>query len=203
MLRIPLIGILGFVVLYIYSTTLYPGGSQADPNALGFDWIHNYWCNLTNELGMNGQPNPARPFAIAAMTLLCTSLWVFFIQFAQTFAKSKTWRVLIQIGGTLSMISAIFIFTAYHDVMTTLSSIFGLFVVIGIIREIYQSNLVAYKVSGVFCIALLGLNNYIYYTEHFLHTLPLLQKFTFAVVLTWIVGLNEEVARLHKENMSN
>ena len=190
---IPVIGIVIFVGLYIFSSTLYPGGSQANLNSEGFDWINNYWCNLMNEKGMNGQPNPAKPYSIIAMIILCLSLMFFFIQFAQIYSKSKIWKRIIKTSGIISMSFAILIFTKYHDLMTTLSSIFGLFVVIGIIREIYKSKLSIYKITGVICILILGLNNYIYYTQQFIEVLPLLQKITFAIVLLWISGLNFEI----------
>ena len=190
---IPVIGIVIFVGLYIFSSTLYPGGSQANLNSEGFDWINNYWCNLMNEKGMNGQPNPAKPYSIIAMIILCLSLMFFFIQFAQIYSKSKIWKRIIKTSGIISMSFAILIFTKYHDLMTTLSSIFGLFVVIGIIREIYKSKLSIYKITGVICILILGLNNYIYYTQQFIEVLPLLQKITFAIVLLWIIGLNFEM----------
>ena len=190
---IPVIGIVIFVGLYIFSSTLYPGGSQANLNSEGFDWINNYWCNLMNEKGMNGQPNPAKPYSIIAMIILCLSLMFFFIQFAQIYSKSKIWKRIIKTSGIISMSFAILIFTKYHDLMTTLSSIFGLFVVIGIIREVYKSKLSIYKITGVICILILGLNNYIYYTQQFIEVLPLLQKITFAIVLLWIIGLNFEI----------
>ena len=190
---IPVIGIVIFVGLYIFSSTLYPGGSQANLNSEGFDWVNNYWCNLMNEKGMNGQPNPAKPYSIIAMIILCLSLMFFFIQFAQIYSKSKIWKRIIKTSGIISMSFAILIFTKYHDLMTTLSSIFGLFVVIGIIREIYKSKLSIYKITGVICILILGLNNYIYYTQQFIEVLPLLQKITFAIVLLWIIGLNFEI----------
>jgi hypothetical protein len=63
----------------MYASMLYPGGSQADLQSVGYDWIHNYWCNLMNDQAMNGQSNPAKPFAVVAMVILCLSLLVFFI----------------------------------------------------------------------------------------------------------------------------
>lgn len=192
---IPFIGILSFVVLYIYAATLYPGGSQANINSEGFSWVHNYWCNLLNETGMNGQPNKAQPVALTAMLLLCFSLAVFFIQFAKIYASSLTWKRIIQINGVLSMVFAALIFSPYHDLMTLLSSLFGVFVVIGILKGIYTSKQRIYQISGIICLLFLALNNYIYYTQHFLEALPLLQKITFTIVLLWILALNTTLKR--------
>jgi len=192
---LPTIGIFIFVGLYVYSANLYPGGSQANPNSVGFDWINNYWCNLMNENGMNGQKNLARTYAITAMVILCASLVLFFVQFAQKFAQYRFWKLAIKIFGILTMVFAILIFTKYHDLMTTISSIFGVFVVIGIIWEVYKSNLNLFKIGGIFCVILLGLNNYIYYSGNAIDYLPLIQKITFAIVLIWIVGLNYKLTK--------
>ncbi len=192
---IPPLGIMLFIGLYVYSSTLYPGGSQADSYSPGFDWINNYWCNLMNKEGMNGITNPARPFAILAMVILCFSLTIFFIQFARNYARTPFWKRMIFINGILSMLFAVLIFTRFHDVMTIISSCFGLFVVIGIIWELYKGQLTVYKISGLCCILLLIANNFIYYSGNFIEGLPLLQKITFAIVLLWIVGLNRELSK--------
>lgn len=187
---LPTFGIFTFIGLYIYAANLYPGGSQVDLNSVRFDWINNYWCNLMNENGMNGLQNNARPTAISAMIILCGSLLVFFFQFTQHYEKNGIWKAIIRTLGTLSMISAVLIFTKLHDIMTTISSILGVLVVVGIVRAIYKSNLTFYKISGIVCILLLAFNNYVYYSENYIEYLPLIQKITFVLVLVWIVGLN-------------
>ena len=198
---LPIIGIALFWSLYFYAATLYPGGSQADSNSVGYDWINNYWCNLLNTHATNGLPNPARPFAIMAMLILCLSLFFFFIQFAKTVSHHKIWKIAILYSGGISMFFAMLLFTPYHDLMTTLSSIFGVFAVLGIIIEIYKSELLFYKVSGVFCIILLGINNFIYYSEMGIGYLPLLQKITLGVVLAWVSGLSLESIKSKPKNL--
>ena len=195
----PIVGILIFTGLYVFSSLLYPGGSQVDLDAEGFDWVNNYWCNLTNKKGMNGQLNPARPYAILAMTILCFSLIFFFIQFANAYCKNRKWKSIIKMTGVISMSFALFVFTKYHDVITMLSSFFGLFTVIGIIREVYLSKMVRYKYFGVLCIVLLVINNCIYYSKYFIEVLPLLQKVTFVIVLIWIGALN---VKMRKSNLA-
>jgi hypothetical protein len=139
---------------------------------------------------MNGIANPARPIAITAMVILCLSILRFFFQCANTLAMNKTWRLIIRVFGSLSMIAAILIFTSYHDSMTIISSAFGLIVVVGISWAVYKSKLTFFKISGVVSILLMALNNYIYYTQNGIEYLPIIQKFTFAIVLVWIIGLS-------------
>lgn len=195
---LPTICIFVFAVLYYYSSTLYPGGSQADLTSPGFDWNHNYWSDLMNETGRNEQPNPAEPYAITAMVLLCIGFMIFFIQFAARFSDHRIWRYLIQISGTLTMICAILTFTEYHATMIALSSFFGLFLLVGLIREIYKSNMTLMKAGGILCVLLIIINNYIYFSRNFVEILPLLQKITFAIVLIWIIGLNLELVKQNR-----
>ncbi len=192
-------GILIFGALYFYSSTLYPGGSQANINSVGFDWVHNYWCDLMNENGMNEEPNPASPVAVTAMMVLCISLMTLFIRFAGNFANHPIWKKVIMICGTIAMLCAILVFTRFHSVMIALASLFGLFTLVGIIIEVYSSRLKALKIGGLFCILLLGVNNYIYYSRLWVDILPLLQKITFAIVLLWLIGINYSL-KLKRQN---
>ncbi|NNL15069.1 MAG: hypothetical protein HKO81_00325 [Flavobacteriaceae bacterium] len=187
---LPTIGILIFIGLYIYSASLYPGGSQADINSVGFDWMNNYWCNLMSEKSMNGQENPASPVALFAMVILCSSMTVFFFQFANYFAKSRNWKMTIKIAGTLSMLSAVFIFTRFHDVMTTILSICGVIGIIGIIRALHKNKMTFFKVSGIISMSLVGLINLFYYNENLIKYLPVVQMVAFILILAWTVGLN-------------
>ncbi len=194
-------GILCFVLLYIVSAALYPGGSQANINSEGFDWTHNYWCNLLSETAINGEVNPAEPFAISALFILCISLLIFFVQFAIRYSRSIFWKSLIQISAVLSMLFACLIFGKQHDIMTVLSSIFGLFLLIGIIRELHENKLHKFLITAIFCILILALNNYIYYTKQYLEFLPILQKISFAIVLAWVLTLNQHATKEEKQEL--
>jgi len=93
------------------------------------------------------------------------------------------------------MFFAAMIFTKFHDLMTIISSFFGVFVVLGIIKEIFESKLIIYKSTGAICLLLLGINNLIYYSSWLIEWLPLIQKITLLMVLGWIVGLNFELRK--------
>ena len=187
---LPTIGILIFVGIYFYSTTFYPGGSQADPDSIGFQWRKNHWCNLLAEKSMNGFENPARPIALTGLVILCASFTMFFFQFADYFEKDKRWNLAIKISGTLAMSSAIFIFTTLHDVMTTVLSLSGIVVIIGMIRALHKNNLSVYKVIGIISIATIALNNFFYYNEYLTEYSPLIQKAGFILILSWTIALN-------------
>jgi len=126
------------------------------------------------------------------------SLLVFFYMFSETLSTNQIWKKVIQISGTISLIFASLLFTKLHDFVTTLSSIIGLFALIGIILGVAKSNLILYKITGIASMILLLINNYIYYTRQFIYSLPLIQKFTFLIILLWIVGLNYKMIQIKK-----
>ena len=187
---LPTIGILLFIGIYIYASKLYPGGSQADLNSVGFDWSNNYWCNLMLENGLNGIKNKARPVAITGIIILCISMIIFFFQFANHFEKHRIWKMTIKISGALAILSAPFIFSEYHDIMTTVLSISGTVVIIGMIRALHNNQLTFLKVMGIFCILIIALNNFFYYNENLIQYGPLIQKGAFFLILSWTIGLN-------------
>ncbi|NNF32427.1 MAG: hypothetical protein HKO81_05095 [Flavobacteriaceae bacterium] len=192
---LPTFGILIFMGLYIYSTNLYPGGSQADINSIGYDWSNNFWCNLMSVKGMNGHENPARPVSLIAMVILCSSMTLFFFQFANYFVKNRYWKLTIKIAGTLAMLSAVFIFTRFHDVMTTILSVCGVIGIIGIIRALHINKMTFFKISGIICMTLVGVINLFYYDENLIKYLPLIQIAGFILILAWTVGLNLKMKR--------
>jgi len=192
---LPTLGILIFLGLYVYSTTLYPGGSQADINSLGYDWRNNFWCNLMSANAINGLENPARPVSLFAMVILCSSMTLFFFQFANYFEKNRNWKMTIKIAGSIAMLSAVFIFTRFHDVMTTILSICGVIGIIGIIRALHKNKMTFFKISGVISMALVGIINLFYYTEDLIRYLPIIQVSAFILILAWTVGLNFKMKR--------
>lgn len=197
---LPTFGILIFVLLYIYAAAIYPGGSPSDPNSVGFDWFNNLWCNLMEEKAINGQDNPARPVSLFAIVLLGLSMTIFFFQFAKYFEKHKIWKRVIVITGVLSMLSAAFIFTSYHDIMTTVLSLSGLIGISSILRALYKNKMTFFIIYGIICVVLIGLNNLFYYNQNFGDYLAVVQQLDFVAVLTWTVGLNLKM--LNKKALS-
>ncbi|MCB9659464.1 MAG: hypothetical protein H6726_17600 [Sandaracinaceae bacterium] len=48
------LGVTAFVALTGASAASYSGGSGADPNAPGYSWVHNYWCDLYRDRALDG-----------------------------------------------------------------------------------------------------------------------------------------------------
>lgn len=194
----PLMGIGAFIQLYLVATLLYPGGSQANPQSIGFSWLHNYWCNLFNVEAINGQLNPARPVALLAMLILCVSLAMLWYILPNLFAFNRISSKIIQGTGLLSMLLAGLIFTPYHDLFINLAGLLGLITLLYTFSGLYQGQYKNLFWLGCSCLALMGLNNYIYYTRDQLYWLPSLQKLTFALFLSWVSLLNWEVYKKQK-----
>ena len=184
---IPIFGSLLFIVLYITAAFLYPGGSLSDKTTVGYNWTKNYWCNLLNDKAINGQVNTAKPVAVVAMLILCTSVSVFWIIFPASVQLKKYHRLIIQIAGILSMVTAFLLLTNIdHDLSINISSSFGFIAMLGTLSALYQLKWIRLFVFGLFNLLLIGLNNYIYHMSGDLTYLAIVQKFTFLSFLLWI-----------------
>ena len=183
---IPPIGFVLYFVLFLIAASQYAGGHVADVDFVGFSWLHNYWCDLSSPLAINGQTNEGRPYAIVAMVIACLCLALFYYLFSIHFHLSKFWKRGIPLLGLPSSICAILIFTPFHNSMLLLALVFGLLPVIGIARHIFKGDLVLFKKSGQLLLVLIAANIFIYYTRIGLIALPLLQKFTFIIVLGYV-----------------
>lgn len=67
------------VLLLALAIASYPGGSERDPRALGFDAWNNYLCDLLREVAIGGRPNPASALARASMLVFVAGLVPFFL----------------------------------------------------------------------------------------------------------------------------
>ena len=190
----PFIGSFLFVILYVIAAFLYPGGSGADKTAIGYNWTNNYWCNLLSEKAINGQANTARPVAVIAMFILCLSLSTFWILFPVVTQLKKYHKLLIQVAGTLCMLTSFLLLTGIdHDLAVNTSSAFGLIAMTGTLIALYQLKCPSERPSragkwlfviGLFDLLLVALNNYLYHSNEMTY-LPIVQKFSFLSFLVW------------------
>ncbi|MBO0938524.1 hypothetical protein J2I47_18375 [Fibrella sp. HMF5335] len=190
---VPLLGIGLFLGLYGWATVLYPGGSNAHPTAVGFNWLTNYWCDLTGEIAKNGQANPAAPVATVAMLVLCVSLAVFWLTLPRLFTQPRQLRTLMQYPGVTAMLVAPFVASAYHDAAINLTGILALPPFLLTLLGLYQGRYVKLLAVGGICLLLVLLNNVIYHLPWHLNWLPVVQKFTFLAVLGWISAISWRV----------
>jgi hypothetical protein len=184
---IPLLGIPLFVLLYVWASFNYPGGSQADAQSTGFSWVNNYWCNLLNATAINGQTNHAQPIAMTGMVVLCISLAVFWYLFPMI-SLSKTLSVRItQFTGVAAMGTALLLNSSIdHDLITNLASLMGLGAVVGTLIGLWRLQWSVLFWFGTMNLLLVLLNNFLYYNAELISYLPLVQKISFAAFLVWL-----------------
>ena len=189
----PTLGICLFGILYGMAACQYPGGSNFDKTATEFSWQHNYWCDFLGNTGKNGAINHARPIALLAMVVLGSSLSIFWFLLPSLYSTQNRYVQLSRWAGMLSMVIILFIGTPYHDLVMNIAGGVGLIALVATFVVLYQSRLFTLISFGLFCIVLIGLNNYIYYSDQYILYLPVIQKITFMFFLLWIVLINRKL----------
>jgi len=189
----PVLGIGLFIVLYLISAYLYPGGSNADKTSVGYNWADNYWCDLLSHYAKNGELNDSRVVAMSAMVILCASLSLFWYYLPQFFHISRAGGAVIRYTGISSMVLALFIFTNYHDLVIYSSVVLGIIALLGTFRALYLKKEYKLVGGGIICLFLIGINNYIYTTGNYIDTLPIMQKAAFFAFLLWVVIVDVQI----------
>jgi len=181
-------GIIISSLLLLVSSLKYPGGSQYDKFANGFDWKHNYICNLFDEFAIKGDYNASRYWAIAGTFFFCVSFAFFFVRFSKKLV-SKSAASIIKYCGVSAMIAAFLIVTPYHNTMIILSSTLALISMFYITFYVFKSGLYYLKLLSIICLLISYFCNYIYYTKHYLEFLPIVQKLALGITVIWMLGL--------------
>jgi hypothetical protein len=196
----PLFGALLFICLYFAATLFYPGGSQVDKKSEGFSWVNNYWCNLLNENAIDGRHNAAKPIAMAAMFVLCLTLAIFWYIFPKHADLKKSVQITIQISGALAMTIGMFLFTDLHDTIVNIASLCGIVATVGTFIGLRKLKWPKLFWLGIFNLALVALNNILYYGGGLKLYLPVVQKITFLFFLLWICFITINLYRRQIKN---
>ncbi len=198
---LPAVGCVLFIILYVIAAVLYPGGSESDKTAIGYNWTKNYWCNLLYGRSINGEINTGKPVAITAMIILCISLSAFWILFPAITPLKKLHRSIIQISGMLSMITAfLLLINIDHDIAVNTSSSFGFIAMIGTIMGLNKLNWKGLFLFGLVNVLLIGLNNYLYHSGRMTY-LPIVQKISFLSFLIWFCLVDLKLFKLTQQNI--
>lgn len=184
-----LIGIILSLVLLYLATLHYPGGSQADKNSVGYDWLNNYLSNLFSPKAVNGAENTARIWADLGMLFFCSSLLIFYIDFSAKIPDKGAQRI-IKYCGIGSMVFAFLAVTPYHDEAVRLSCILSMLAIFYVTVFVLKSRLIGFKVLSVLVLVFLYGGAYVYFSGNGLQILPILQKVTFGLSIIWVLGLS-------------
>lgn len=183
-----LLGIIISLLLLLIAARHYPGGSQYDQHSAGYDWKNNYLSNLFSEKAVNGSDNSSRPWAVAGMLFLCASFALFFMEFSRKISAKAPAKI-IGYCGAGAMLFAFLAVTPYHDSVLTVASTLALISMFYITVFVFKSKLHLLKLLSVACLLALYGCNYIYYTRSHVEFLPLAQKISLAITITWILSL--------------
>ena len=187
------VGLIAFVALYIYASTLYDGGSKVDPHRKSWDWINNFWCDLIWPTTLQDEPNRASKWGITANFVLCFSFIFFFWAFALAYPPSRSWYLVIGISGTIAMICTMLIFTKVHDAIMGVIILSAIPAVAGGIYGLISTEQQLALYWGAAALILVLINIYIFYTDHGERYLPFVQKIAFVAVIGWAFFINTSI----------
>lgn len=180
--------ILVSLALLLTATRLYPGGSDFDQNSTGFRWTENYLSNLFRDQAINGMANPARPWAVAGMAFLSFSIGLFYLQYAKLI-PSKHGALVVRFAGVMAMVATALVTTRYHDQAVQVSATLGLLSMFYITVYLFRSNLRWLRILSLVTLVFAYVSCFIYFTSTRLDLLPMMQKVTLLLKITWVLCL--------------
>jgi hypothetical protein len=176
---IPLLGVFVSIVLLVLAAARYPGG---------YDWIDQSVSSLFQPNALNGAPNTARSLGALAVLVFCASIAIIFNTIA-TSCPSPFHRKTIQIAGIGSMVYTALVVTPMHDLLVGVALIFFVTAMVTIFHSLYRERRLAMLCAGVTCLALTLSNATMYYGDLFYGFLPIVQKVSLALWVSWLFGL--------------
>lgn len=185
--HLPPLGIGLFIVLYIYSAGNYPGGSVVDSESIGYDWFHNYWCDLMYRYSLNGEINLARPSAVAGWVILCISILYILIALITKLFRVTSKRRLLYACSFLAMALGLFAFTDNHDLFVMLSFPFGAITVLVLAIEAQSIPNLFIKFGSWLVVISLTASFIMYFTSIGLYWIGFIQKIALAISFLWVI----------------
>jgi len=88
------------------------------------------------------------------------------------------------------MTTGMFLYTNLHDTIVNIASLCGLVATVGTFIGLYKLKWTTLFALGIFTLALVALNNILYYGDGLKLYLPVVQKITFFFFLLWICLIN-------------
>ncbi|MBO6575240.1 MAG: hypothetical protein JJ896_07495 [Rhodothermales bacterium] len=183
---LPIYGIAAGFGLFAVASSLYPGGTGLDPDSVGYSWSHNFISALFAPEALNGEANPGRPFAVAALLLWCLSLGVSFKRISDQ-PRSRGHRKLIEIAGIGAAVYAALVATPMHDLMVRIGLVFSLTALLTTVHFQYTARAWKLAAWGVLSLGLSVLSATLYLTGSTYEFMPVIQKANVLSVVLWIL----------------
>lgn len=201
---------LGFLALWSAAAARYPGGTHYAPGARGHDFWRTFLCDLLRDPALNGQPNPATGFALAAMLVLIAAIVLtlatqprLFEVHAPRLARFARYSAGVAALGMLGVpLLPSDRFPGWHGVVVLAAVIptlgCALLGVLGISRISVGGRGLA--LLGWTTLALVVVDAALYARETFwsgslLVATPALQRVASGLVLIWVLWVNQLLAR--------
>lgn len=182
----PLVGALFSLFLFLIAANLYPGGTMASSNTVGYDWANNTISALFQPNALNGDSNPARYFAITAMFVYCLSLTFIFRRISKN-STSKVHQKIIQIAGIGFAVYAFLIVTPMHNLVVSIALVFFIVTVVSMLHNLYLQKNNQLLVLGLACISIPLINATLYYGDFIYEILPAVQKIGAVACAVWFI----------------
>jgi len=175
------------VILIVIATLVYPGGSIADKNSIGFIWSKNFISNLFAAKAINGLENTSRIWAITGMAFHSVGYGIFFIHMSKKISTKPAATILKLIGAALILFNFL-IATPLHDIMVTTTSTLFLTGLFYITVFILKTKLQVFKVSCIVCFLIFYFTLYLYGSGDW-GLLAIMQKVTFICSMLLVLGI--------------
>lgn len=165
--------------LFFVASLRYPGG---------YDWASQSISSLFQPLSAGGDPNPARPLAVASVLSFCIGVAAVFHRLSLRAASRRVGKT-IQIAGIGSMVYAFLVVTPMHDVLVGVSLAFFLVAMLAVYRLLWSEGRLGLMAAGVVCLAGTLWNAALYYGPFQQDPLPVVQKGSMLLWVTWLCVL--------------
>jgi len=187
--------VVAFFLLYAVAALLYPGGSHDDKSRSGFSVVHNYFCDLLDAKGLNGEPNAGRFFGLVAMALVVPTLALFWHTVVALFPKQRAHRTTARIAGSVSAAATLLLLSPFHDSAVEVGGGFGLVAFFAVLFALPRSKHGLLFLGGLAAAAVSSACFFIWRTGIGLPLLAGLQKLAFALFLAWVFVASLAAAR--------
>ena len=175
------------VILLVIAALVYPGGSLADKNSIGFAWSKNFISNLFATKAINGSENTSRIWAIIGMAFHAVGFGVFFINTSKKIPARRAAVVLKYIGIT-NMVFDFLIATPLHDIMVTISGTLSLIGLFYITVFILKTKLHLLKFFCIICLLTFYYTLYLFGSGNW-GLLAIMQKISFICSMLLVLGI--------------
>jgi len=186
----PIVGMGIYLLLFLIAANNYPGGSINVQTMQGYSFLHNFLCDVMDPITKGGVYNPARGLAIVSHVVLSLTMIFFFYLLPEIFNHKNRNFHFVRFFGMFTMSLFVFMYTSYHDLIVTLTGIFGTIALIPFFIELrgYPNKLM--KVLAYGCFALSIVVFFSFETKIGFYYLPFLQKITFLFDAVWVIWVS-------------